>query len=242
MVPLQVIWGNTTQRRAIGTSLAAILPIALVGALVYYFGAARPQVNLTIAGFLVLGSAAGAFAGAQASRLISERGLKIVVALLLVVVGLKVLRDAVLGTQAALFGHAGGLDLTLYLLIAASGFVIGVLSGLTGVGGGVFIVPVMVVGFGIAQRVAQGTSLVAILPTAAVGALTHYRNGNVDLRSAGWMAAVGAPASVIGAVLALWLPERLLLGLFGLFLLFAAYRTWPWQEEGEAGSVPEKPA
>lgn len=228
MVPLQVMWSRTSQHRASGTSLAAILPIASVGAAVYYFGKGKPQVDLVVALFLVMGSAIGAFAGAHASRRVPEHALKILVAVLLFVVGLKEVHDALLGAPAALTGHVGGgLDLAQYLLITVAGFVIGVLSGLTGVGGGVFLVPTMVVGFGLAQRVAQGTSLVAILPTAAVGAITHYRQGNVDLRSAGWIATAGIPASLVGAALALWLPERILLGLFGLFLLFAALRTWP---------------
>jgi uncharacterized membrane protein YfcA len=228
LVPLQAMWSRTSQRRASGTSLTAILPIALVGAAVYYFGKGKPQVDLVVALFLVMGSVVGAFAGAHASRRVPERALKIVVAVMLFVVGVKEVHDALLGTAAALSGQVGGkLDLVQYLLITVAGFVIGVLSGLTGVGGGVFLVPTMAVGFGIAQRIAQGTSLVAILPTAAVGALTHYRHGNVDLRSAGWIAAAGVPASLAGAALALWLPERILLGLFGLFLLFAAFRTWP---------------
>jgi hypothetical protein len=222
------MWSRTSQRRASGTSLTAILPIALVGAAVYYFGKGKPQIDLEVALFLVMGSVVGAFAGAHASRRVPEHALKIVVAVMLFVVGVKEIHDALLGASAALTGHVGGkLDLLQYLLITVAGFVIGVLSGLTGVGGGVFLVPTMVLGFGIAQRIAQGTSLVAILPTAAVGAITHYRHGNVDLRSAGLIAAAGVPASLVGATLALWLPERILLGLFGLFLLFAALRTWP---------------
>jgi uncharacterized membrane protein YfcA len=228
MVPLQVIWSRTSQRQASGTSLTAILPIALVGSVVYYFGKGKPQVDLVVALFLVMGSVVGAFAGAHASRRVPEHALKILVAVMLLIVGVKEIHDSLLGASTALSGHVGGrLDLAQYLLITVAGFVIGLLSGLTGVGGGVFLVPTMAVGFGIAQRVAQGTSLVAILPTAAVGAITHYRHGNVDLRAAGWIAGAGIPASLVGAALALWLPERILLGLFGLFLLFAAFRTWP---------------
>jgi uncharacterized membrane protein YfcA len=221
------MWSGTDQRRSGGTSLAAILPIALVGALIYYFGRGKPQVDLTVAFFLVLGSAVGAFAGAHASRRVPERALKILVAVLLAVVGLKQLHDVVLGGSALVGSEGGTLGLTHYLLITASGLVIGVLSGLTGVGGGVFIVPTLVLGFGLAQRVAQGTSLVAILPTAAIGAITHYRHGNVDVRTAGWIAVAGVPAALLGAVLALWLPIRVLAGLFALFLIYAAIRTWP---------------
>lgn len=228
MVPLQVMWSRTDQHRASGTSLAAILPIALASAAVYYFGRGLPQVDLPVAFFLVLGSAGGAFAGARLAPRISERALKMLVAVLLALVGLKELNDAVLSGRAALqHSVASNLPLAHYMLITVSGLLIGVLSGLTGVGGGVFMVPTMVLGFGLAQRIAQGTSLVAILPTAAVGAITHYRHGNVDARSAGLMAVAGVPAALVGAALALWLPQRILAGLFGLFLVFAATQIWP---------------
>lgn len=227
LVPLQVMWSRSSQRRASGTSLAAILPIALVGATIYYFGRQKPQIDLVVAFFLVLGSVGGAFVGAHASRRIPENALKILVALLLAVVGLKELHDVVLGGSAIAGSESGAFGPVHYLLITATGLVIGVLSGLTGVGGGVFIVPALVLGFGLTQRVAQGTSLLAILPTAAVGAITHHRHGNVDVRAAGWIDVAGVPAALIGAALALWLPVRVLAGLFGLFLLFAAFRTWP---------------
>jgi uncharacterized membrane protein YfcA len=228
MVPLQVMWSRSDQRRASGTSLAAILPIAVVGAAVYYLGKGQPQVDFTVAFFLVLGSAVGAFAGAHASRKVPESTLKMLVAVLLVVVGLKELHDAVLGGSALVpSSEAETFGLAHYVLITTSGLVIGMLSGLTGVGGGVLIVPTLVLGFGLAQRVAQGTSLVAILPTAAVGAITHYRHGHVDVRAAGWIAVAGVPAALVGAALALWLPVRVLAGLFGVVLIFAAIRTWP---------------
>ena len=89
------------------------------------------------------------------------------------------------------------------------------------------MVPTLVIGFGISQRIAQGTSLVAILPTAAIGAAIHHKNGEVDWRAAGVIAAAGVPAAVAGALLALWVPQRVLVGLFGAFLLLAAARTWP---------------
>jgi uncharacterized membrane protein YfcA len=227
LVPLQVTWSGASQRRASGTSLAAILPIALVGAAIYYFGGRRPQVDLQVALLFVLGSAIGAFVGAQTSRKVPENALKVLVASLLVVVGLKELHDAVVGGSAITGSETAVFDLAHYLLVIASGFVIGVLSGLTGVGGGVFIVPTLVLGFGLAQRVAQGTSLLAILPTAAIGAITHLRHGNVDVRAAGGIAVAGVPTALLGAALALWIPVRLLAGLFGLFLVFAAFRTWP---------------
>jgi len=228
MVPLQVIWAKRSQHQATGTSLAAILPIAVVAAATYYFGRSSPQTDLTVAFFLAVGGAAGAFLGAVAARRMSDRTLKVIVAILLVAVGLKEVYDAVLGSAPHLVTTTvRTLHPTDYGLVAAGGVVVGVASGITGVGGGILIVPFLGLGFGIGQRVAQGTSLVAILPTAAIGALTHHRSGNVDLKAAMWMGLAGVPAAIAGAALALWLPQRILGGLFGLFLLIAATRIWP---------------
>ncbi len=240
-MPLQVIWLRTDQRRSGGTSLAAILPIALVGAGVYYFFRGAHQVDLPVAFFLVLGSAAGAYVGARTIDRVPERWLKIVVAMLLLVVGLdEILTGLVPGALAGHHSSATPLGAVQYSLVAGCGLLIGILSGLTGVGGGIFLVPTMVSGFGLGQHLAQGTSLVTILPTAAVGAATHLRRGNVDLRAAAWIGAVGVPAALAGAALALALPQPVLAVLFGLFLLFAAYRVSP--RRGDSPTPLESPA
>jgi uncharacterized membrane protein YfcA len=228
MVPLQVMWSGSGQHRASGTSLAAILPIAVVAAARYYFGSGTPQVDLTVAFYLALGGTVGALAGALAARRISDTALKMIVAIVLVAVGVKEVYDAVVGTAPQLVGTAVPVFEPLdFAIIAAGGLVVGVVSGLTGVGGGILVVPFLALGFGVGQRLAQGTSLVAILPTAAIGALTYYRSGDLDVRAAAWMGGAGVPAALVGASLALWLPQRALGGLFGLFLLFAAARIWP---------------
>src|SRR5258708_15746137 len=61
MVPLQVIWAKRSQHRATGTSLAAILPIAIVAAATYYFGRSSPQTDLPLAFFLAPARVPGAF-------------------------------------------------------------------------------------------------------------------------------------------------------------------------------------
>jgi uncharacterized protein len=228
MVPLQVIWAKRTQHRATGTSLAAIIPIAVVAAATYYFGRSSPQTDLTVAFFLAVGGIVGAFLGSLAARRISDRALSMIFAVLLVAVGLKEIYDALNGAAPHLAASSvPALSTVQYAAITAGGIVVGIASGLTGVGGGTLIVPLLGLGFGIGQRVAQGTSLVAILPTSAIGALTHQRNGDVDLRAAMWMGGAGVPAALAGSALALWLPQRVLGGLFGLFLVLAAMRMWP---------------
>lgn len=89
MIPLLVLWAKLPQHRANGTSLLAIIPIALVGTLVYYFQSSHPQVDLGFALLLIIGSVAGAYLGARAIGRIPEPQLKAAVALLMAAVGVK---------------------------------------------------------------------------------------------------------------------------------------------------------
>jgi len=82
----------------------------------------------------------------------------------------------------------------------------------------------MTIGFGLSQAVAQGTSLVAIIPTAIVGGVTHLRQGNVLLRPALWMGGGGVVGAVIGALVAVEVPGPILARFWGAFLVFSAYR------------------
>ena len=231
MVPLQVMWLRVDQRRASGTSLAAILPIALVGAAVYYFGPGGPHIDLTVALFVVVGGSVGTILGSLVAQFVPERTLKIVVAILVFVGALKELHDGILGGAVSLPGVDYVTGPWRDVLLTVAGLVIGILSGLSGVGGGVLMVPLLVLGFGVAQRVAQGTSLLAIIPISALGALVHLRNGEVDGGALWRMSVTGAPAALLGGILAVMLSQRSLAALFGLFLLFAAYRLWPRRNE-----------
>ena len=110
------------------------------------------------------------------------------------------------------------------VLLIAGGFGAGFLSGTIGIGGGLLFVPTMTVGFRISQAVAQGTSLVAIVPTAIVGGITHIREGNVQLAPAVWMGGGGVVGAVIGALVAVEVPGPILARIWGGFLVFSAYR------------------
>ena len=102
------------------------------------------------------------------------------------------------------------------------GFAAGVTSGMLGVGGGVLFVPGLVFFLGLSQLTAESTSLLAIVPVAAVGAWRQHRYGNVRLRD-GLVVAVLSPVGVLaGAWLANHLSERALeLSFAGLQLAFA---------------------
>ncbi len=100
----------------------------------------------------------------------------------------------------------------------------GFLSGTIGIGGGLLFVPTMTVGLRLSQAVAQGTSLLAIVPTAIVGGFTHLSRGNVLIVPAAWMGGGGVVGAVIGALVAVEVPGPILARVWGAFLVFSAYR------------------
>jgi len=104
------------------------------------------------------------------------------------------------------------------------GFGAGFLSGTIGIGGGLLFVPTMTVGLRISQAVAQGTSLVAIIPTAIVGGISHFVRGSVLRMPALWMGGGGVVGAVIGALVAVEVPGPWLARIWGGFLVFSAYR------------------
>lgn len=104
------------------------------------------------------------------------------------------------------------------------GLVAGFLAGLLGIGGGVVMVPAMVLIVGFDQHVAQGTSLLVVIPAAATGAWTHYRRGRWRFRDVAWLAIGGIVGAALGSATALSLDEDLLRRLFALLLVVLAAR------------------
>lgn len=83
------------------------------------------------------------------------------------------------------------------------GFVSGMMSGLLGIAGGAVVIPVLVLGFGWEQRVAQGTALAMLLPPASILAVFAYHEaGNVRWPPALWMAAGLFAGGLLGGFLA----------------------------------------
>jgi uncharacterized membrane protein YfcA len=102
------------------------------------------------------------------------------------------------------------------------GAVAGGLSGLFGVGGGILIVPGLVLLLGMAQRRAHATSLAAIVPIAVAGTAGYAVAGAVAWLAAGLLAAGGALGAVLGTQALRRIPERALRITFAAFLLVAA--------------------
>ena len=106
----------------------------------------------------------------------------------------------------------------------AMGVGVGVTSALFGVGGGILMVPFLVLVLDLSQHVAEGTSLLVIVPTALAGAIAHSRRGYVDRGAAGWLAAGGVAGALLGALLGLEISGDTLQKLFAALVAVVGAR------------------
>ena len=105
------------------------------------------------------------------------------------------------------------------------GLVVGVLSGMVGVGGGIILVPALVFFYGFSQHMAQGTSTAMLLPPIGIlAAYTYYKNGYVDVRAAALFCAGFVLGGLFGAKLAVVFPKEVLRRGFGVFLFIISAR------------------
>lgn len=191
MVPLFIAFAGMDQRRASATSLAAIVPTAIAGSIAYF---ASGEVALIPALFVAAGGIIGSWLGALLLRRLPLGWLRWLFIALLVAVAVRML--LVVPERAA---TQVDLDALTILGMVGLGLVIGIASGLFGVGGGLVMVPAFIVFFGMSDLVAKGTSLAVMIPTAISGTVTNARGGVVDLR-AGVIAGVAATAASFGGV------------------------------------------
>ncbi len=116
------------------------------------------------------------------------------------------------------------------------GLVAGAMGGMLGIGGGVVLVPGMVLLLNVEQHAAQGISLAVIAMTALVGGFTHYWQGNVRLGVVLGLAPAAALFALGGGFLANEIPAHWLSRAFGLLSLAMAVRImWPKTMAGKTG-------
>jgi uncharacterized protein len=112
----------------------------------------------------------------------------------------------------------------LYATLVAFGIATGAAAGLLGVGGGIMMVPFLVLVAGLPQHAAEATSLLVVLPTAVVASVVLQRRAVGDLPVALRLGVVGAIGGIGGALLALALPADTLRTVFAVFLAVVGAR------------------
>ena len=106
---------------------------------------------------------------------------------------------------------------------ALIGFAAGIVSGLLGVGGGVLFVPALAIFLDLSQVEAEGTSLLAMIPVAALGAYRQHRYGNLRPRDGVTIGVLAVAGAAAGAVIANAVSQRTLEVGFALVALYVAF-------------------
>jgi uncharacterized membrane protein YfcA len=111
------------------------------------------------------------------------------------------------------------------ILVSTIGLLAGILSGMFGIGGGVIIVPALMLVVGFSIKMASGTSLVALLlPVGLLGAAEYYRQGQINIIAAICLAIGLFIGAYFGAKITISLPELMVKRAFGVLLLVLAIR------------------
>jgi uncharacterized membrane protein YfcA len=115
------------------------------------------------------------------------------------------------------------MEIFIYLLII--GLAAGFMGGLVGIGGGVIIVPALVMLLGMSQHEAQGTSLMMILfPVGILGVINYYKQGYVDFKYAGLLAIGFFVGSYLGSKFSLSLPQLTVKRIFAIVMMLLALK------------------
>jgi uncharacterized protein len=133
------------------------------------------------------------------------------------------------------------MDITLFSGILFLGSLLaGFLGALTGLGGGVVVVPLLTLLFGVDIRYAMGASLVSVIATSSGAAAAYVREGYSNIRIGMFLEIATTFGALAGAYLATQLPTKAIGIVFGFVLLFSAYFSWRGQPhtDAEAKSDP----
>lgn len=214
VVPALVLMLKFDQRLANGTSLGAVLPISVASLVTYW---SHDNVDWIMAAWLVVGALGGAVLGTKWIHMLPRRVLGYLFSVMLLVTAVRLFipmtadgRDVITAVSA--------------VALVLIGLVTGTLAGLLGIGGGVVMVPAMIVFFSELNVVAKGTSVAVIIPTAIMGTWRNWKADNIDLRVATIVGSGGIVSAVVGGVIADRMSQDLSNILFASLVLVVATR------------------
>ncbi len=175
MIPLLLFVFKKNLHTATATSLAVIGPMALAGSINNIF---TGNINYTAFVLMSAGSIGGAYLGAAWQKKVPQEALR------------KILGVAVLLTSLAMIfklwkttaGTLPEIALTGHFILVGLGVIVGIFSGMLGLGGGVLMLPMLILGFGFSAHMATATSLAIMVPTSVSGSLKSFKTGALDMR------------------------------------------------------------
>jgi hypothetical protein len=216
MIPLMVEILKLTQHKAHGTSLVALVFTGFSGAITYSLNA---SIDFTAAALLALTAVLTAPLGARYCNVLTEKELKKYFGVFLIFCAvLLFLKPYLPGFVSTPPGYG------IIIIFLMTGAITGFLSGMMGVGGGTIMIPVMVLLAGFTQHVAQGTSLLVMVPAGAIGAFTHWKLGNIEQGTLWGLIPGIILGTFLGGNFASIIPDNTLRLVFALVILFIGLR------------------
>ncbi len=218
-------------RKATGTALGAVLVCTLV-AVVTEALTEPAQLHVLVALAVAVGAQFGVIVGRKVLKALPDTGLRVIFLIFLLFAAANSLGvfDGAGADELATTGAARNFQATLsagnYLFVVGVGLAAGISSVLFGIGGGVIVVPFLML-LGADFREAAAVSLMTMVPTALTGLWVAHRDDRIER---GLLTTL-LPTAALGAVVGVWLRNRALESpvlemIFGIFLLYAAGRLW----------------
>lgn len=237
IVPVLVTVFGFALQEAVGTSLAALLmPVGIFAAIAYYRAG---KLKIITSSLVALGLVVGAAIGAEIALTLNADDLQKAYAIFLIAAGWRFAeprkwfaeRRAAVRPPPPPESEPGSVAWFVILIV---GFTAGILSGFFGVGGGIVIVPALVGLVHFDVKLANGTSLgamvisacinIALIPLGLGAAVSYHEAGMLNVATAAAVALGLSVGALGGARLALGLPTLTVKRLYGLFLLLVALR------------------
>ena len=124
-------------------------------------------------------------------------------------------------------------------LVFAGSLMAGLLGSLTGLGGGVVLVPLLTLFFKVDIRYAIGASLVSVIATSSGAAAAYVKEGFSNIRIGMFLEIATTLGALSGAFLAVWVPTKAIAAIFGVVLLFSAFLSRKPRTPAERNSPPD---
>lgn len=215
VIPLLILFVHFDQRQASVTSLVAIIPTSLVAASAFLASGTVPWDQTVFGLIIAIGSTITAPLGAWALRTWKTTTVRWIF--------IAVLLFSAIQVAYQLPNRDNHLEWSAGVVIGliASGAVMGFVAGLLGVGGGLLLLPLLVLGFGVSDLTAKALSLIAMFPAAISGTIGSARAGTVNWKAGVSLGVPMALASIAGVWLATTTPVEWANPLLAALLIYA---------------------
>jgi uncharacterized membrane protein YfcA len=123
--------------------------------------------------------------------------------------------------MAGIFADMSVLLFTIIVLVGA--FLAGLLGSLTGLGGGVIIIPLLTLGLGVDIHYAIGASIISVIATSSGSAAAYVKEGITNVRIGMFLEIATTASAIVGVIIATYIKADYIIVIFGFILLFSAF-------------------